>query len=198
MRFQPSVRVGLALATALVGFAPTGTYARQVSPDGKDTGSISGRVLSGGIPCELTEVELTRESGPRFRRVEVAGGNGTGAFEFSGLSHGRYLLKVAALTEGRGKRRKPALASRRVVLTEGQAVSGIVLELTGAVAASGRVVIAETREPVRAFVFLNPLGRPGPSFTGVSNDDGTFRIEGLVPGEWTGFAGLVDAGGYYG
>lgn len=196
-RSRRSAKTVLAIATMFLICDASLANARQGIRDARTTGSIAGRVLSGGVPCELTEVELTREGESKDPRVEIAGGNGTGEFMFSGLTPGNYILRVAALTSGSAKRKRAVLAERRVVLKEGQAVSGIDLELAGAVAGSGRVVIADTREPVRAFVFANPVGRQGPSFSGVSNDDGTFRLEGLVPGEWDGYARLLDPGQFY-
>jgi len=145
-------------------------------------------------------------SGPYSNNYEMMTTDDRGVYRIYGLPAGRYKVSVG---EGRGSSYskldygqsyypltyhpdvQDESKARIVELTEGGEVSGIDIKV-GALArsyeASGRIVNAETGQPQPGIKW--GVGGPGISTFGAKSDEnGGFKISGLIPGRYSVFAG---------
>jgi hypothetical protein len=177
--------VGLA-AVFLTSASSVAGLAQNEAASPPRTCLLAGRVTAGGKPWELGEVVVRREGDAGAPRRDSTGGNGTGEFYVDGLAPGTYVVEVPAPssdTEGHGE----PLAQARVTLSPGQDRCDLELTISNTVAASGKVVDADARTPLPALVVFHPRGKQGPMFTGLAREDGSFFVEGLVPGDWVAY-----------
>src|SRR3954469_5467646 len=183
---QPSPRPG----------QPSGQPARDTSARPKDPppppgGRISGRVLAAdnGRPVKRARVFATA--------AELPGGRGmltddSGVFDLTELPAGRYTLTVSksgfvALSYGQ---RRPLQAGTPLQLGDGQQLKGVDFQLPRGSVIGGHIA-DEDGEPmagvmvrVMRYQYLQGDRRLTPAGTGQTDDRGTFRVWGLMPGDY--------------
>jgi hypothetical protein len=190
------MRAILSLIVLSVAFAET-TSARQqrdgsIAPPVAGTGSISGLVLDAesGAPIRYATVHV---SAGVSSVAESINSDKSGAFRFDRIAAGRYLLSVYAngytpnvpnAIDGK----QPAV---RVVVANGQAVTGVRILMQRQAVVSGVLSTAE-REPfanVAVSLYRWRTGAPGEEPTLVSvgtaqtDDRGAYRVS-VPPGEY--------------
>lgn len=187
------------LAATVAWLGPATQTTRQ-EPQG--TAEIAGVVIAAGGPRArqpLPEAEVTLAAGG-MSRTQVAGTDG--AFAFTGLPAGRYVLRVARsgyLTSEFGAFR-PGEQGTPVVVGDRQVVAQVVVPLSRPAVISGLIrteggepasnvrVIARSAAPPR------PTGRTQ-TYEAVADSSGTYRISGVPPGEYVISAALSLPGG---
>jgi hypothetical protein len=156
------------------------------------------RIAGEGVPLGTPRVVME----PLDPGIPFAGGNDggvkpDGTWSLSGLSSGRYRISISGLPEGTYL--KSVLAGGQDVTAGAQissAATGIELVLgTKAPEVSGTVLNAD-KEPVPAstVVLVPDSSQPDQYWrfkTAASDDSGAFRIQGIVPGQYTAYA-LID------
>jgi hypothetical protein len=161
---------------------------------------VSGIVRIAGEGVQLGTPRVVME--PLDPGIPFAGGNDggvkpDGTWSLSGLSSGRYRISISGLPEGTYL--KSVLAGGQDVTAGAQissAATGIELVLgTKAPEVSGTVLNAD-KEPVPAstVVLVPDSSQPDQYWrfkTAASDDSGAFRIQGIVPGQYTAYA-LID------
>lgn len=158
-------------------------------------GSVAGRVVvDGGEPPSRFTISLTPAGGPRGRTEEFLFTEGE--WRVVGLSPGEWVVEVAA-AEG--------TASLQVEIPDGGERDGVLLELAARATARGRVIDAETREPVVGYLATisshggarsADLDLEGDRYTGT---DGQFELHNVPSGTvtlhlWPGRAGSRNYG----
>lgn len=155
------------------------------------TGRITGRVVAGdnGRPLKRARVFVNA--------AELPGGRGaltddSGAFDFTDLPAGRYTVTVSkagfvSLSYGQ---RRPLQAGTPLQLADGQQLKNVDFQLPRGSVIGGRVT-DEDGEPmagvmVRAMRYQYAQGdrRLTPAGTAQTDDRGSFRIWGLMPGDY--------------
>jgi protocatechuate 3,4-dioxygenase beta subunit len=141
--------------------------------------TVSGRVLDeGGAPVSGARVSL---ESPDERFTFRSGGELTddaGAFAVEGVAPGAYT--VSAQMEGF------AAARQEGVEVAGAPVAGVELHLSRGTTVTGRLLGVELAEMAGARVLAGSFANTSrmPAFAAVDYD-GSYRIDGLAPGEWT-------------
>jgi protocatechuate 3,4-dioxygenase beta subunit len=163
--------------------------ARALAEPPAPTARITGRVLdaASGRPMKLATVRLISEAGGRAAQTDEAG-----VFDFTGLSAGRYNVRVqkpgyVSLAYGQ---RRPLLPGTPLQLDAGQHIKGIEFRMPRGSVVSG-TVSDELGEPmpgitVRAlrYQYVQGVRELAPAGSGQTDDRGIYRIWGLDPGEY--------------
>lgn len=155
------------------------------------TGRISGRVVAAdsGRPVKRARVFVNA--------AELQGGRGAltdeaGAFEFTELPAGRYTVTVSksgfvSLSFGQ---RRPLQAGTPLQLGDGQQLKNVDFQLPRGSVVGGRVM-DEDGEPmagvmvrVMRYQYLQGDRRLVPAGAGQTDDRGTYRVWGLMPGDY--------------
>jgi hypothetical protein len=157
------------------------------------TGQIAGRLVSAdrGQPVRKAQIKLVALS-PRQAVTAVT--DAEGRFGFSGLPAGEYSLSAAKpgfLESVYGALRPgPAIPGVTLRLAAGQVLNDLVFRLPRGGAIAG-IVSDEFGDPaynvpVRAvrFTYENGLRVPRPAGNATTDDLGSYRIAGLLPGEY--------------
>jgi len=173
-------------ATVAVGLAAQTT---RLEPHG--TASIAGVVVAAGGPRArqpLPEAQVTLAAGDMSRK-QVTGADG--AFAFTGLPAGRYVLRVARsgyLTSEFGGFR-PGEAGTPVAVGDGQALAQLLVPLSRPAVISG-VIRMDGGEPASNIRVIARSGEPpqgtatARNYEAVADSSGAYRISGLPPGEY--------------
>ena len=184
--------LGLAAAISAQPGTPQrpGAMSTSVAPA---TASIAGRVLErSGLPVRSAEVRLRSENGRDDRIVTTAA---DGAFEFTDLTPGNWRMTASkagyvSQTFSTAAASSTVRAAVGITLAVGQRFTGDITLLRGG-AINGRVfdefgdplggvrVTAVRVRTVQGNAQLVPTGAPD-----TSDDTGTFRLFGLMPGEY--------------
>lgn len=176
------------------------------------TASISGRVTVGGKPAPnavVTVVEVDPRSrnewgfgfgGESSNRAFIkARTDGEGRYHVAGLTEGAYVIRALSKAYVSSKSSPGFGTSRSVTLDEGEARDNVDLALVRGGVITGRVVDAEDRPLIEAFVQLTLLdenGKPRGEFAFDNwemmrtDDRGVYRIYGLMAGRY-----ILSAGG---
>lgn len=179
---------------------PRGTVTGQV-PAG--TAALRGTVVSADTGTPLRRV-LVRAQAAEAQDVKAATTDDQGRFEIRELAGGRYTItaqKTGYVTLSYGQRR---VGERGTVVSvpAGQTVEKIALALPRGGVITGRVSdefgepLAEASVQVQRYRYmpggrrLMPMGRPD-----TTDDQGTFRLYGLEPGDYVVSATLRNASG---
>ena len=155
------------------------------------TGSIAGHVAAAdnGKPVKRARVMLTA---PELRGARTVVTDASGAFEVTELPAGRYTVAVSksgfiALSYGQ---RRPLQGGTPLQLPEGQQLKGIDFRLPRGGAIAGRIV-DEDSEPipgatvrVMRYQYLQGDRRLVPVGTAQTDDRGSYRVWGLMPGDY--------------
>jgi Carboxypeptidase regulatory-like domain len=155
------------------------------------TGRITGRVVAAdsGRPIKRARVFINA--------AELPGGRGlltdeNGAFDFSELPGGRYTVNASksgfvALSYGQ---RRPLQAGTPLQLGDGQQLKGVDFQLPRGSVIGGRIT-DEDGEPmagvmvrVMRYQYLQGDRRLAPAGSGQTDDRGTYRVWGLMPGDY--------------
>ncbi|HMD33537.1 MAG TPA: carboxypeptidase-like regulatory domain-containing protein [Vicinamibacterales bacterium] len=178
--------------TAIAGQAPA---QQQQQPQPKATAVIRGRVIAGDTsqPARRAQVRLTmigRTSGPPPNLSVTVDADGN--YEFAGLLPGRYVVNVSKTSYvDQATAAQPGNARPPLEIREGQVVEHVDLVLLRGAVVTGRV-FDEVGDPISG-VQVTALRAQGtgdqqrfmstsrPSST---DDLGSFRIFGLMPGEY--------------
>ena len=155
------------------------------------TGRITGRVVAAdsGRPVKRARVFINA--------AELPGGRGlltdeNGAFDFSELPAGRYTVNASksgfvALSYGQ---RRPLQAGTPLQLGDGQQLKGVDFQLPRGSVIGGRIM-DEDGEPmagvmvrVMRYQYLQGDRRLTPAGSGQTDDRGTYRVWGLMPGDY--------------
>jgi len=155
------------------------------------TGRITGRVVAAdsGRPIKRARVFINA--------AELPGGRGlltdeNGAFDFSELPAGRYTVNASksgfvALSFGQ---RRPLQAGTPLQLGDGQQLKGVDFQLPRGSVIGGRIM-DEDGEPmagvmvrVMRYQYLQGDRRLTPAGSGQTDDRGTYRVWGLMPGDY--------------
>jgi protocatechuate 3,4-dioxygenase beta subunit len=175
------------------------------------TASISGRVTVGGKPAPNAVVTVA-EVDPRSRIEWLVGHgeswrhafiktrtDGEGRYHVAGLAEGAYVIRALSKAYVSSKNLPGFGTSRSVTLDEGEARDNVDLALVRGGVITGRVVDAEGRPLVEAFVQLTlldengkPLGETDSDIWEMmrTDDRGVYRLYGLIAGRY-----LLSAGG---
>jgi hypothetical protein len=146
-----------------------------------DTGQLAGKVvLAGGGSPDRFEIVVTDRAQGIDRRDDFF--RTDGSFVIRELPPGNFEVHATA-SEGAAK--------TEVVLTAGQSVDDLALELTSKVTVEGRLVDADTRAPVAGMeVTISATGASRMTSGGnpseqdrISDADGRFRVEGVQVGD---------------
>jgi len=166
---------------------PAQGTAQEATPRGR----LSGRVLAAdnGRPIRRARVLATSPQLPQGRGTLT---DEAGAFDLTGLPEGRYTLTVSKtgfITLAYGQRR-PLQAGTPLQLGATQELTGIEFRLPRGSVITGRI-LDETGEPVpgstvRALRYQYTQGNRQlvPAGAAETDDQGTYRIWGLNPGEY--------------
>ena len=155
------------------------------------TGRITGRVVAAdsGRPIKRARVFINA--------AELPGGRGlltdeTGGFDFTDLPAGRYTVNASksgfvGLSFGQ---RRPLQAGTPLQLGDGQQLKGVDFQLPRGSVIGGRIM-DEDGEPmagvmvrVMRYQYLQGDRRLTPAGSGQTDDRGTFRVWGLMPGDY--------------
>lgn len=187
-----------ALSAEAAGFVPYAPAERlQVGPepvDGLDVRLSSGAAVTGRLfgvaPEEVGEVQIYASSGDAFRHHSRLSADGR--FRIAGLTPGEWRLAARMPRTGRE-------TARTFEVHAGDEELEIDLDLGRGLILDGELRV-EGGVPPEARVFLSRLGdgaappEQGPSVSVPLLGDGSFRVEGLVPGRYA----LVLGGGSLG
>ena len=204
--------VGLCAPVALAAQGRSGqqqqpardTSAQKNTP--APTGSIAGHVAAAdnGKPVKRARVMVTASELPGGRAAMT---DETGGFEINELPAGRYTVAVSksgfiALTYGQ---RRPLQAGTPLQLMDGQQLKSVDFRLPRGGAIAGRI-LDEDGEPmpgatvrVMRYQYLQGDRRLVPVGTSQTDDKGSYRVWGLMPGDYyvtatgRGFGGIVEA-----
>jgi Carboxypeptidase regulatory-like domain len=180
------------------------TSAQKNTPAPK--GSIAGHVAAAdnGKPVKRARVMVTASELPGGRAAMT---DETGGFEVTELPAGRYTVAVSksgfiALTYGQ---RRPLQAGTPLQLMDGQQLKSVDFRLPRGGAIAGRI-LDEDGEPmpgatvrVMRYQYLQGDRRLVPVGTSQTDDKGSYRVWGLMPGDYyvtatgRGFGGIVEA-----
>jgi hypothetical protein len=169
-------------------------------------GSIAGHVVAAdnGKPVKRARVLVTAPELPGGRAAMT---DETGGFAVSELPAGRYTVAVSktgfiALTYGQ---RRPLQAGTPLQLMDGQQLKSVDFRLPRGGAIAGRI-LDEDGEPmpgatvrVMRYQYLQGDRRLVPVGTSQTDDKGSYRVWGLMPGDYyvsatgRGFGGIVEA-----
>src|SRR5262245_58517109 len=155
------------------------------------TGKIIGRVVAAdsGRPVKRARVAINA--------AELQGGRGvltdeSGAYEFTELPAGRYTVNASksgfvALSYGQ---RRPLQAGTPLQLADGQQLKGVDFQLPRGSVIGGHIM-DEDGEPmpgvmvrVMRYQYLQGDRRLTPAGNGQTDDRGTYRVWGLMPGDY--------------
>jgi hypothetical protein len=184
-----------------VALGPAAQTTRQ-EPHG--TAEIAGVVVAAGgprarQPLPLPEAEVTLAAGDMSRK-QVTGADG--AFAFTGLPAGRYVLRVARsgyLTSALGAFRpgeqgtpvavgdKQALAQLVVPLSRPAVISGVIRRESGELASNVRVIARSGTRPQGT--------ARAQTYEAIADSSGAYRISGVPPGEYVVSAAPSMSGG---
>ncbi len=167
------------------------TSARPQDQAPTPTGRITGRVVTAdsGRPVKRARVFINA--------AELPGGRGaltdeSGAFDFTELPAGRYTVTVSksgfvSLSFGQ---RRPLQAGTPLQLGDGQQLKGVDFQLPRGSVIGGHIT-DEDGEPmagvmvrVMRYQYLQGDRRLTPAGSGQTDDRGTFRVWGLMPGDY--------------
>ena len=155
------------------------------------TGRLTGRVVAAdsGRPVKRARVFVNAAELPGGRGVVT---DDSGVFDFTELPAGRYTVTVSksgyvSLSFGQ---RRPLQAGTPLQLNDGQQLKGVDFQLPRGSVIGGRVT-DEDGEPmagvlvrVMRYQYLQGDRRLTPAGTGQTDDRGTFRVWGLMPGDY--------------
>jgi hypothetical protein len=186
----------LLMCAAVLLIATTTLVARQQRDSttaSTGTGSISGTVVSRdtNLPVRGSRVALT---GSGLETALVVAADDEGGFKFEGLAAGTYRLwavKAGFLTSSYGEKQPgQSLPGARVVLTAGQRVERLRIQLIRGGVISGAVIDGRGEPAIGAVVTpLRVVIRSGrqtllPSSMQETDDRGMYRFHGLPPGDY--------------
>ena len=159
----------------------------------KGTATVSGRIvgLDTGLPLRRARVSVR---GMRLGQAQTTLSNADGTFAFTQLAADRYQMRAskARYADGALGARRPGGQGRPFELADGQRLTGVSVSLSPGGVIVGRVV-DEYGEPVaRATVAAmrqqrtleGELGLMPAGFNDTTDDTGTYRLYGLVPGRY--------------
>ena len=168
---------------------PRDTPARGQADAPAATARITGRVLDAvsGRPMKLVLVRLISEGGGRTAQTDEAG-----VFDFTGLSAGRYNVRVqksgyVSLAYGQ---RRPLQPGTPLQLDAGQHIKGIEFRMPRGSVVSGTVSdeLGEAMPGIQVrlmrFQYSQGVRELVPAGSGQTDDRGIYRIWGLDPGEY--------------
>lgn len=146
-----------------------------------------GRPLTGVTISIERFVAASGSDGVGKRGTRVRVDDPRGEFTVPKLQAGTYVL--SAVAEGR-----PPVQSDEIEVANGEQVRGVRLEIGAGATLSGRVIDAESGEPVAgARVWLDALTMTGRVAPTTTDDDGSYRLEGVPDGP---FSVAISAEGY--
>ena len=188
-----AVATGLAVTTATQSRSdrPPRDTAGQKPAEPPTTGRIGGRVFAAdnGRPVRRARVFVSAPQLPEGRATLT---DDTGAFELSDLPAGRYTLTVSKtgfINLSYGQRR-PLQPGTPIQLAEGQQLTGIEFRLPRGGVIAGRI-FDDSGDPapgvsVRVMQYRYAQGNRQlvPAGTGQTDDQGSYRIWGLNPGDY--------------
>jgi protocatechuate 3,4-dioxygenase beta subunit len=200
-------RTIIVLLALVVVALPPDTTAQSTKKENK-SGSISGRVTSGGKPLRNVMVLLDRTEISFFGGQEAPTPKTTtdedGRFKFNNVPAGRYSVSSFTPTLVNQKTKllgsigpQGPVAGVEVMLGDGEDVEAFDLELTRGGVVTGRVVDDEGKPVVNIQIVLetddqaNRLSnfRPVSSTNNRTDDRGIYRIFGVAPGRYFVSAG---------
>jgi protocatechuate 3,4-dioxygenase beta subunit len=197
-------KLGFALGILILPSAFHSVQA-QTAESKAGTATISGRVNLKGEPARGVTVILKAQNqnasnAPRARTDE------SGRFHFTGLPAGRY--SVSALAPGYASPEDgdfPNMRGRTLILTDGEKVENVDLEIKRGGVIAGRVADSQGRPVIEEKLRLSKLdanNRPQASFFYSLNDDmyqtddrGQYRIYGLPEGRYIVSVGYAQSPG---
>lgn len=201
MRHRVPGAVIATMAYVLLGVAGAGGANAQEPAAKPATGSIAGVVMKDGEPAPGVGVILVERdergwgAGDTVLRART---DREGKFSFEGLKQASYVLD-AFLPGAFVRDDSPWDGAATVTLGDGEAVTGVTLELTLGGVMTGKLTDADGRpvagEPIHVFV-----EKPGAGGSSIlvsvsgqveSDDRGVYRVYGLSPGRYTVAAGLL-------
>jgi 5-hydroxyisourate hydrolase-like protein (transthyretin family) len=202
------------LIAAIVIVAASGANCQSASPTQKATGSISGHIIVDGKAAAGIVVAAFSAEG--IRRVPTAQvkTDSEGSFKLGGLTAGTYQVAILTgnLTSVEPNAESPFSsssvgASKDVLLSAGEDVSGIDLRFARGGVITGRVTDADNKPIVEETITLHPVqdGRstrmraPIPIGQMYQTDDrGVYRIYGLLAGKYKVSVGRNATQGFIG
>jgi carboxypeptidase family protein len=147
---------------------------------------ISGRIASREGPVAGADVRLLPQSSGAADALPPPQLSGPdGAFRFPQVGDGRYRLLVE-------KPRYSMASPDQEIRIAGAPVTGLEVRLESGGAIAGRITGLDFQSLARVQVVATSPALPGQA--GQIGYDGTYRIEGLAPGEWTVVATLPESG----
>jgi hypothetical protein len=188
-----AVATGFAVTTATQTRSdrPPRDTAGQKPAEAPTTGRIGGRVFAAdnGRPVRRARVFVSAPQLPEGRATLT---DDTGAFDLSDLPAGRYTLTVSKtgfINLSYGQRR-PLQPGTPIQLAEGQQLTGIEFRLPPGGVIAGRI-LDDSGDPapgvsVRVMQYRYAQGNRQlvPAGTGQTDDQGSYRIWGLNPGDY--------------
>jgi hypothetical protein len=147
---------------------------------------VAGRVLAAAGPVAGARVSLAPLGESLNRAAPTAVGTGPdGAFRFPAVATGRYRLQAEASGLAPGE-------APEEVQVEAGPISGLEVHLEKGAAVVGRILGLDAAELARLEVRASAPDLPGQA--GRLGSDGRYRIDGLLPGEWTVSADVTATG----
>jgi len=162
------------------------------------SGTIVGAPAGSPIPMSATRNDLWPDASIQFREGFLPSADATGAFRFTGVRPGHYVLSAHAGGGGRGIPGpvvdQPQLWARTEFDVNGEDVTGLALSLRPGVVISGRVTFDATRltapaDLTKVRLALRPASVPsdragGDTAVASPRSDGTFTLPGVPPGHY--------------
>lgn len=193
MRFVTGL---LCAALAAAQQLPTPSPQPSVQPDPKDSAGIEGRTLNvAGQPvrkANLTLRPMDMKPGDTPVQPYAATSDAEGKFAFEVVEPGRYQLwaeRPGYMRQAYGAKRNP-MQGTMLTLSAGQHMTDVNITLTPQAVISGKVTDEDgdpvARVQIRAMrqAYVNGKRRIAPSGGGMTDENGEFKVSGLLPGRY--------------
>jgi protocatechuate 3,4-dioxygenase beta subunit len=143
-----------------------------VGNDGRPVADYMITVLPAKLPNETPAQRDRRSQATQTPPARVQASDG--AFAVDGLYAGTFEIKVTTADGAAGAR-------ETVVLGKGEQRTGLRLAISAGIRGTGKVVLLESGAPVAGMTVRTRVA--GRSLQTITEADGSFKLEGLVPGE---------------